>query len=1098
MADRLSQSENTTKHNFFLKRDFLEPQTWDGKFGCPLCRFCGENNGDLKKHYQGEGHRVKYFDAVRTPDISSGAYERIDSETEDEYRSRMQILCTFGVLPSYVKVHVEHGSSWFSNAFSPEYSVSLRNRAKRGETYLLKPQDFAHSLGNNLGHSFFCVKETGKRSRKFASYPDLETFWRIYEKILPQDKTFQEQFLEGQHTKEIWDLETTEWKEGEVDEKEIFHLFQKARREFSPEEKLDFVVLTSSGKDGDAFKFSLHVVVSKMWYDLSSMAGFCGEFCCFLSERNEYAVLEKLVDKGIYTRNRTVRMMGSVKFGSERRLVPLFPAEYSEFFCTAHENRWIEITPDNKEEEGEAKERELPEDCTDVELALDTFVEEKCRGAFDIVRQGNFWRLQRFEGIPNECVVCNREHDGDNAFAYLAGNRLMFGCYREEKKKYEICRIQSIEPSKRTPKRKGICKIPEETDLPRFRTDFRYNSEFTRPFVFPEGKDTLFLMGGMGTAKTKELASYLLRNSKASVLVITYRVSLARELSLKFSGFVSYEDSVGKIREKRLVCQVDSLWRVRGKFDIVVCDEATYTLGHMLSFPKNKKECWDAFKYYVRKAEKCIFVDKNMNQSCVDAMESLGRKVYSIKNEHKAHEGKKCLVTFDIFKLKKSLFSDLENGLKIGLASNSKRRLLLICKEAEMRGFKVLWYTGDGRSEKVWLESWKNYDLVAYSPTISAGVSYEEQHFDKVYGVCCSWSCNGEEFEQMLFRIRDVKQKEIVLYFDERGSKAPITRKEVALVLERKEKCSFSLEGVKFDRASGKLRDNVYNRLYVDTMVQNNLSKRRISAVVLNLLEGQGVDISELEIELNPFEMREMRENIKELSEDIKQEEVIGISEAEDISKEEFSFLCSVKEKTTEEIFSCKKFMLSYNLEVPQEEICQGFVETYKDQQKQFQNQKTVWFGGTREETKERLKLMIKEKNIQKREMGTVERLSDSKRLEKLVYAERLFACLGFRHPAEGKKIDPETMKRRLGRISERVSKNGDYEVLFGKFPRGDKSMFWLNSIFRKMFGFGVERTSRSQRFGWEVVFTSPWLHKGAIPKHKKKFVDGMTIPKIS
>jgi len=45
------------------------------------------------------------------------------------------------------------------------------------------------------------------------------------------------------------------------------------------------------------------------------------------------------------------------------------------------------------------------------------------------------------------------------------------------------------------------------------------------------------------------------------------------------------------------------------------------------------------------------------------------------------------------------------------------------------------------------LDKWSNADVVIYSPTIEAGVSFDRVHFDRLYGIMCK-SCTVLAFSR--------------------------------------------------------------------------------------------------------------------------------------------------------------------------------------------------------------------------------------------------------------------------------------------------------------------------------------------------------------
>ncbi|AMQ10679.1 putative helicase [Brazilian marseillevirus] len=1076
--------------NISLKPEISEPETWDGKFGCPLCLFRGSDQGDLKKHYQSQEHQKAYFDAMKSPSSNSPFYDIHENETQQEYLTRVSFAYILGKIPSYCSVTEKYGTFWFSHALSSKNKNSLASRQKRGEVNLPSPQKLAHAFGKGSGHSLFFAYERTPFSRSFGSYMTFKSFWKNYWPLSDKEKRFHEQFLKGQPTREIFDIDSSELTEEEAKALNIPELFQKLRREFSPEEKLDFFIVHSCGKEKGKYKTSYHIVSTRTHYDIVELGKFCKEFVSFLEKRRDGVVLASLIDKQIYTKNRTIRVPWSCKCESNRRLLPIEEHKDKkpiDFFGTPLGYLWCgEYKEEEQEERKEFQGIVNPGDYEDI---LNDFVEQKLGGEFEIRKEGNQWRIQRNEGQSNECPFCEREHHKDNYKAYVAYDRLWVRCFRAD-------RPAALTP----PTKKGERKFRKKSvnsSLPPLQADFSYSSPTCRPIMFEQNKKCLAIQSAMGTGKTKALAFYLKLRPQLRVLVVTYRRTLAREMCEKLPGFVNYEDQQGGwLNAKKLVVQVDSLHRVFGKYDLLVFDEVTYTDSRLLCDVAQKTGCWKTFKQCVRNAKNVLLMDKNLNQTTIDLFEKLGAHCHVVRNEFKAHKDKKVQIHSGFLEFKEKLLEDLEKGTKICFASSSKKKLELLCREAKDRDFRILWYTGEGKSENVWLESWKNYDLVAYTPTISAGVSYEEEHFDKVYGYFSSRSCCAEEAEQMLFRVRNIAQKELVLAFDDRTSNCPTTKKGVIENLEAKDGTSFSLEGIKWDIACGTFVENARSKAFVEVTVRRNLSKVGISGVLTGLLEEQGMSIEYVNPVLSGNYLKGLREDQKYLEKTIKLEDAVKVAEAQPTTKQEFSFLCSRKEKTEEDICKCKKFMLSHVFEVEQQEITPEFVLEYSGQENIFRNQRLA-FVGTKEEQKERLSSLIREKNADKTLMKNDERMHLSNRLEKIVYARRLFYWLGFKSVLEREKKSKEEMVWRLKKIREKVGKSKNFQVMLGKLPEEAYTVRWLNDSLRKLFGCAISRTTKHEKFEWELTFSSPWIYGQEVTPVAKKKAVAYIVPKV-
>ena len=74
----------------------------------------------------------------------------------------------------------------------------------------------------------------------------------------------------------------------------------------------------------------------------------------------------------------------------------------------------------------------------------------------------------------------------------------------------------------------------------------------------------------------------------------------------------------------------------------------------------------------------------------------------------------------------------------------------------------VLYTSSSGGKEKTKMknvdELWSDVNVLIYSPTISAGVSFDKYHFHKIFGVICNSSCSARDYHQMLRRVRKTRR----------------------------------------------------------------------------------------------------------------------------------------------------------------------------------------------------------------------------------------------------------------------------------------------------------------------------------------------------
>eukprot|EP00798_Chlamydomonas_sp_ICE-L_P029822 gene29822-biopygen11537 len=243
----------------------------------------------------------------------------------------------------------------------------------------------------------------------------------------------------------------------------------------------------------------------------------------------------------------------------------------------------------------------------------------------------------------------------------------------------------------------------------------------------PERKDvnTLSVRSPMGSGKSTMLDALLERvGEDKTVLVVTYRQSLALEHKRKLArkGFVSYldtdvtpQDLRRRDKTPRVICQIESLHRLAkhtcmryltSGFDIVVLDEVESLLRHFMS------------------------------PTVVNPLTEIqGRNVVvvSLSQERAMQVHKAALDTFD----------DPKDAARLCLLHTSKTadavKAMLIDVDA----------------------LWSSKRVVVYSPTISAGIDFSTEHFDRMYLYLCPGSAAPMGALQMTGRVRHLVDTDV-------------------------------------------------------------------------------------------------------------------------------------------------------------------------------------------------------------------------------------------------------------------------------------------------------------------------------------------------
>ena len=442
------------------------------------------------------------------------------------------------------------------------------------------------------------------------------------------------------------------------------------------------------------------------------------------------------------------------------------------------------------------------------------------------------------------------------------------------------------------------------------------NSEFYSKLIGL--KNLICVRGNMNTSKTYGLKKYCDDNPNLKVLLVTYRISLDEELARNF-GFDLYSDfKESFIQSDRLVCQIDSLKRVIGDYDVVIVDEAGYTLDHFINFVKDKHRVLDSFIYHLTNAKNVIACDALFKKRHFEMLNLLsGKTPYIVENTCQSYNDYKVTyMTGQRHTLLNEVLKALKNNKKIVLPSNSRVALDFIKANVENIYPDLKICLIDRNTEIIETHLWVNYDLVMYTPSIESGVSLNVEHFDIEIAYMTNKSSSPCNFTQMLFRNRKLRDKEIIIV----GScgfipNVPIFEKSIISQI-REIKDVFMESGLKINYSTGSLDEkDLYYNLFMMSKIGDNMDRTEFKTAVMNFLKMHGLSWNEVEDDkvMTKDDMEKM-DAIKGCADG---EHIISILDSENISEEVFKNLEKKKKMSKHELlaFEKYKFLRTYRLE---------------------------------------------------------------------------------------------------------------------------------------------------------------------------------------
>ncbi|MDE2098175.1 MAG: hypothetical protein KGL39_13050 [Patescibacteria group bacterium] len=302
----------------------------------------------------------------------------------------------------------------------------------------------------------------------------------------------------------------------------------------------------------------------------------------------------------------------------------------------------------------------------------------------------------------------------------------------------------------------------------------------------PDPTLTLFA-SNMGTGKTKLvlrlIAEALERDLKISIFIVSYRKALGREMKAKVEKICEglrsrikiayYEDDQGRLTRVNNVnfVQVESLWRIdlRGNYPMItILDEVDSTARQFMS-GRNKATTPDALlstlEDLLRASRHVIALDAMADANTVAWLNSFNhnKKLRVVVNTHQPRTENIVKVTTFDYALLQAL-EMLGEGKKVAIACTAKdgpRGAKAVADRIAKLGLKVKVYHSETSSEEKKNDfadlknAWSGLDAVVYTPTIEAGVSYEEKHFHAVIGLIdAATPIHVGAVGQMLRRIR--------------------------------------------------------------------------------------------------------------------------------------------------------------------------------------------------------------------------------------------------------------------------------------------------------------------------------------------------------
>lgn len=539
-----------------------------------------------------------------------------------------------------------------------------------------------------------------------------------------------------------------------------------------------------------------------------------------------------------------------------------------------------------------------------------------------------------------------------------------------------------------------------------------FNEESMTSYSLPYGYNTLCVKATLGMGKTNALYNFInkkINKKYNSCIIISFRKSLCKKYIHDLHSFKLYEniydDEIDSSKYPYVVCQIDSIKRIRGHYDLVIFDEVTYTLNHLISSVKSKKRCFDVFKSIMYDENDIVFMDALLNEDYVDYIKFFDRKIYYIINEYSIHKNKSIFnygtnITSFINEIKFSI----EKNENIVIATNNKNMLNFIDNILVNNYKNIAKLMIKKESKSMYdLDNWKNIQVLGYTPSIVAGISYVEKHFNKVFGLFCNSSATADMALQQLFRVRDISTGEFHICCEITGKKDyPEDIYKIKDLIIKEDKCLIDgLENITIDYIKKDIIEDEYFKLF--NIYQKNKFKSCNDYIkeLINLLKLQGINnITNIKnYDIN--DKKTLLKNKKEFNKTIKEQEAIRTENAPDYNEQEIEDLQRNPLRSNDDNYAIKKYKLKKILKI--KDITKDIILRYDKKGKILWNLAYI-FGYDNYRYQLIKRINHDEKRIDMED--NTYRLNRDRKYEKMVLCDHMLRYIGFDGVFDSKYID--------------------------------------------------------------------------------------------
>lgn len=922
----------------------------------------------------------------------------------------------------------------------------------------------------NFHNRKYCFKyEYADRGRRCMLIgDDKDCFIQWFQSLPEKDRKLYELIREEDIVAEYYDIDyplndlynTDEWDEKDVIENikdyidsyshHIIQVILDTRNKLSQQtiSKKDLIVLSAHTSS----KLSLHIISKKTYFRSNKLQFiFANDVYKSITEQNECFN----IDTSVYSKNRCFRMYLNHKYEKDNKLILFYPQMYS--FATFEET-WVVLTHQDISQRDEIKkydendlivyqQHEHNEILTeDLDELLQQFL--KNHSYLHATKSSHIGlnRINRIEHTTRPCLTDSTDqHSTENMYWYINNNKLYVHCFCKKGK--PICLGM----------RKGIHQIqlePEQFNYGTHTSDDFKSYEDCQPNI-----TTIYDKRRTGKGKTTCAMQYASKFER--VLLVHHRLSLDADYITKYPEFTSYQNGTNSI--KQTVC-FNSLSKIDiRQYDLIIIDEIRSILKQT-EMKDMIHSTHTLFNIFENKKIPLVMLDANLTNTDIefidkyrpdnnrivihDQVESTSKCVYII---HQSHE-MDLLMRID---------QCIQQQQKVVIIYNRSIQTMNSLLSPYINEYRILHINKNTRTSiDMNSENWyDDYDIIAYSPTISEGFSITDKRFEQVhaFGLFTSTSCPAESVSQMIARFRAIDN--FTIHIDTTHTKAiPLfhAKEDVLNYINANiSRLHLITQGhYNVQRTNSKLQiiEDEFCELYCKNMLEQSLDYHNYQQTLIQKLINNGYQVFEdLNSTLTEEQMKDTKKTIDILKKDEKERIQDKILNSPNISSIEYNQLIDAGINNEEDDCKVQKYNIIHSINIKPNVLTREMIQKFNNSNVRaiIRNIKQC-FAFIRNETGqiERIPVdvLIRENafnqtNIFEQQTNFLDqkRIATNFSIAKLEWMNERIKELGFQYLFSPEGIDMNTFNSNMDKILHYYSHPNHYntyvdtELLFGK-----------------------------------------------------------------